>query len=210
MYLLCVFACGVGVNVQSVGAPSRGRCVDAPQPTSRPRVAVLPSCQVLRRDMRRFDTAEVEDIVYEGEEKQSPDVFKYLLDRLWTDDGAYKGKRVLAERRNKIENQPVSLGLLERWSDGSLQVRFFYPIFCCSFTVVFRPLWAPSLPALFLPPHTPPLFSTASRAVPRDGVHGAGRARRHPAHPLRARGGRHRRRVQRRGPGTTHWSTPPT
>ena len=169
-------------------------------------------CQVLRRDMRRFDTAEVEDVVYEGEEKQSPDVFKYLLDKLWTDVGAYKGKRVLAERRNKIENQPVSLGLLERWSDGSLQVPFsrlfFKPVFPGPLS-----LRAPPLPALVPPPppppHPPPLFHT-SLAVPRDGVHGAGRARRHPAHPLRARRGRHHRRVQRRGPGAYRSMSPPS
>ena len=119
--------------------------------------------------MRRFDTAEVEDVVYEGEEKQSPDVFKYLLDKLWTDDGAYKGKRVLAERRNKIENQPVSLGLLERWSDGSLQVLFSSLCFavCSRSSSALCGLLALVPP----PPHTPPLFHT-SRAVPRDGVHG--------------------------------------
>lgn len=79
--------------------------------------------EVVRRDMRKFDATEVDEVIYEGEEKQSQDLFKHFLEKLWADESAYRGKRVVAERRHKIENMPISLGLLERWSDDSLQYR---------------------------------------------------------------------------------------
>ena len=112
--------------------------------------------------------------------------------------GAYKGKRVMAERRNRIENQPVSLGLVERWSDGSLQVglgirprKYIFYLFILLRSMYYFWLCPVCLygfnPSLLPPPLSP--LSLPPSPVPRDGVHGAGRARGHLAHPLRAHRG---------------------
>ena len=42
--------------------------------------------EVIRRDMRKFDATDVDDVIYEGEEKQVQELFEYFLDKLWTDE----------------------------------------------------------------------------------------------------------------------------
>ena len=78
--------------------------------------------EVFRRDMRNYDATEVEDIVWEGREAEQPDLLIYILDQCGSDEGTYRGKKIIAERRNEIANQPICMCLVEKAAPGFFEL----------------------------------------------------------------------------------------
>lgn len=70
--------------------------------------------EVYRRDMRNYDATEVETIIWEGEENKESELLKYMLEQCGSDEGTYRGKKTIAERKNEIENHPFSMSIMTK------------------------------------------------------------------------------------------------
>lgn len=78
--------------------------------------------EIFRRDMRNYDATEIEDIIWEGREAERPALLKILLAECGTDEGTYRGKRTIAERKNEIENQPLCMSIMEKMPLGTFEL----------------------------------------------------------------------------------------
>ena len=76
--------------------------------------------EVMKRDLRLYQTTEMSYIV---EGRELPQLLRYFLEKLWTDESAYKGKLVRDKRNHPPENAPVSVGVLDKYFDGTYAVR---------------------------------------------------------------------------------------
>lgn len=76
---------------------------------------------VMIRDLGQYETTEV-PVIVEGTEKVS--LLRSMLEKIWSDEGAYKSKISRADRAKPIsENAPVIVGLIERLPNGTFGVR---------------------------------------------------------------------------------------
>lgn len=78
--------------------------------------------EIFRRDMRNYDATEITDIIWEGRENEKQSLLKILLDECGSDEGAYRGKKTIAERKNDIENQPLCMSVVEKMPDGMFEL----------------------------------------------------------------------------------------
>jgi hypothetical protein len=78
--------------------------------------------EVYRRDMRNYDSTEIDEIVWEGRESERPALLKILLDECGSDEGTYRGKKTIAERKNEIENQPFCMSIMQKMPGGRFEL----------------------------------------------------------------------------------------
>ena len=70
--------------------------------------------EVFRRDMRNYDAMEVTTIIWEGRENEESELLKYMLQQCGSDEGTYRGKKTIAERKNEIENHPFAMSIMAK------------------------------------------------------------------------------------------------
>ena len=76
--------------------------------------------EVLRHDLRRADA---HHFPFTSEADEKLRLLRYILPKLWCDETTYKSKAVQSQRSKPCVNAPVSVGLLDKFVDGSFALR---------------------------------------------------------------------------------------
>jgi hypothetical protein len=78
--------------------------------------------EVLRRDLRNYELTGIDLVIWEGKEGNDSKLLDYFLDKFDCDASTYRGKKVLAERKKPIKNQPISICVMEKLPDFEFEL----------------------------------------------------------------------------------------
>lgn len=76
--------------------------------------------QVLRQDLRKTDATY---FPFTSESNDNLRILRYMLPKIWCDELVYRTKKNVEERKKMCFNNPVSVGMLDKFIDGSYALR---------------------------------------------------------------------------------------
>lgn len=78
--------------------------------------------EIFRRDQRNYDAVNLAGIIWEGKEPDEPILLDYICGKCASDESFYCSKKVKNARNTVPENQPISINVLNKSTDGKFEM----------------------------------------------------------------------------------------